>query len=62
MRKHYTNYFRGFENIKIFRAQLVTLDEPAMIFNLLDEIEAKYSHSTPTNVPAAFDEAIAMNY
>jgi tRNA-dihydrouridine synthase B len=62
MRKHYTNYFRGFENIKIFRAQLVTLDEPAMIFNLLDEIEARYSHSTPTNVPAAFDEAIAMNY
>ncbi|MFN7118975.1 MAG: tRNA dihydrouridine synthase DusB [Saprospiraceae bacterium] len=43
MRRHYTNYFRGFPNIKPYRSQLVTLDNAASLFAVLDEIEAVYS-------------------
>ena len=45
MRRHYTNYFRGFRGIKHFRSRLVTLDDPADIFAVLDEIEDHYSTS-----------------
>lgn len=45
MRRHYTNYFRGFRGIKAFRGQLVTLDDPSDIFAVLDEIESHYSTS-----------------
>mgnify|MGYP000673699252 CR=1 FL=1 len=44
MRRHYTNYFRGFPNIKPYRSQLVTLYEPAVLFAILDEIEEVYSN------------------
>lgn len=43
MRRHYTNYFRGFRNIKPYRARLVTTYEPENIFAILDEIEEVYS-------------------
>jgi len=43
MRRHYTNYFRGFENIKTYRSKLVTEDNPATLFAILDEIEAVYN-------------------
>ncbi len=43
MRRHYTNYFRGFHNVKVFRSQLVTTQDPAQLFTILDEIEAYYS-------------------
>lgn len=43
MRPHYTNYFRGLPNIKPYRLQLVTTNEPSNLFALLDEIEAVYS-------------------
>lgn len=43
MRRHYTNYFRGFENIKHYRSLLVSLDLPDDLFSVLDEIEEKYS-------------------
>ncbi len=46
MRRHYTNYFRGFENIKHYRSQLVTVDDPIAIFALLDEIEDVYNSVT----------------
>jgi len=45
MRRHYTNYFRGFRNIKPYRARLVTTYEPENIFALLDEIEDVYTSS-----------------
>jgi nifR3 family TIM-barrel protein len=44
MRRHYTNYFRGFPNIKPYRSQLVTLYEPVVLFSVLDEIEEVYSN------------------
>lgn len=51
MRRHYTNYFKGFRNIKTFRSELVTLDEPAALFALLDKIEQEYAGYS-------FDEAM----
>ena len=44
MRRHYTNYFRGFENIKHYRSLLVSLDQPDDLFGVLDEIEEKYNY------------------
>ncbi len=43
MRRHYTNYFRGFSNIKPYRAQLVSINEANALFAILDEIELIYS-------------------
>lgn len=43
MRRHYSQYFRGFEGIKPFRARLVTEDNPQDLYQVLDEIESKYS-------------------
>lgn len=42
MRRHYTNYFRGFPHIKPYRARLVTSNDPADVFAVLDEIEETY--------------------
>ncbi len=43
MRRHYTNYFRGFPNIKNYRSQLVTEMEPDALFGILNEIMEVYS-------------------
>lgn len=43
MRRHYTNYFRGFPGIKEFRGQLVTEETPAILFEILDRLEDQYS-------------------
>ncbi|MBS1744875.1 MAG: tRNA dihydrouridine synthase DusB [Bacteroidetes bacterium] len=42
MRRHYANYLKGIPHIKEYRTKLVTLKEPEMIFELLDEISAQY--------------------
>lgn len=44
MRRHYTNYFKGFENIKPYRQQLVTLDNLEEILAILNTIEDVYSN------------------
>ncbi len=44
MRRHYTNYFKGFRNVKQYRARLVTEYDPAGLISILDEVEAVYSH------------------
>ncbi len=43
MRRHYTNYFKGLSNIKIFRQRLVAEENPAILFEVLQEMEAHYS-------------------
>lgn len=43
MRRHYSNYFKGYRGIKPFRQRLVTEMEPATLFATLDEIEEIYS-------------------
>lgn len=42
MRRHYTNYFRGFPNIKVFRARLVTENELEPLLEVLQDIETNY--------------------
>jgi nifR3 family TIM-barrel protein len=42
MRRHYTNYFRGFPHIKPYRSVLVTEHDPAILYNVMDEIEQRY--------------------
>ncbi len=42
MRRHYTNYFRGFRNIKFFRIKLVTESDPGHLLSILDEIQEEY--------------------
>jgi nifR3 family TIM-barrel protein len=42
MRRHYTNYFRGLRGVKSYRAQLVTANGAAEVFDLLDEVQHVY--------------------
>jgi len=44
MRRHYTNYFRGYPNFKNFRSQLVETMEPGEIVATLDEILETYGN------------------
>jgi len=43
MRRHYTNYFRGYHGIKEYRKQLVTNYNPEELYAILDTIEERYS-------------------
>ncbi len=43
MRRHYTNYFRGYRNIKYWRSELVTNYNPEELFATLDKLEEHYS-------------------
>jgi tRNA-dihydrouridine synthase B len=43
MRRHYTHYFRGFENFKPFRTLLVTLQTKDSLNQVLDEIALHYA-------------------
>ena len=45
MRRHYTNYFKGFQGVKEFRSQLVTLEEPELLEEVLDQLYHHYSQS-----------------
>ncbi len=47
MRRHYTNYFRGFQHIKHYRSLLVTEDDPSSLCGLLDEILQVYGELEP---------------
>ncbi len=42
-RRHYTNYFKSMFGIKEYRKKLVTTDDPERLFELLNEIEQKFS-------------------
>lgn len=44
MRRHYAPYLRDLPNIKPYRARLVTEMEPAVLFEILEEIEYIYSN------------------
>ena len=50
MRRHYTNYFRGFPGIKAYRQKLVTLHEPEALLEVLEAIRARYgAYATVTS-------------
>ena len=42
MRRHYANYFRGLPQIKQYRSVLVSEEDPEILFETLDQIEAHY--------------------
>jgi tRNA-dihydrouridine synthase B len=42
-RRHYGNYFRGFENIKPFRMKLVTSHNPEELYETMEEIRSIYA-------------------
>ncbi len=42
-RRHYTNYFKGIPHFKEYRTQLVTTEEPEILFAILDEVEERFS-------------------
>lgn len=45
MRRHYTNYFKGYDGIKEFRKQLVTFENSDDIFAMLAQIEVFYQEN-----------------
>ncbi len=46
MRRHYANYFKGYENFKEFRMQLVTCNDADRLFEILDEVLGYYSNES----------------
>jgi nifR3 family TIM-barrel protein len=42
MRRHYASYFKGFDNFKPFRMQLVTEESPEVLKSILNEVCAYY--------------------
>lgn len=49
MRRHYSNYFKGFPHFKEHRMKLVTADVPTEIFSLLDEITEIFQQAQVVN-------------
>ena len=43
MRRHYTNYLRGYPGVKKYRQALVSNDDPKILFDVLDEIVERYA-------------------
>jgi nifR3 family TIM-barrel protein len=46
MRRHYTNYFKGLDNFKPYRMQLVELEDHNALFDVLDEIESNFHYES----------------
>lgn len=44
MRKHYSNYFRGFPNFKEFKMKLMECPEPDCLFEVFEEIRSYYKN------------------
>ena len=42
-RRHYSNYFKGMRGIKEYRGKLVTADDPATLYALLEEISEVFA-------------------
>lgn len=47
MRRHYSNYFKGYPGIKQYRTELVTSDEPNYVFEVLEQIREEYADLKP---------------
>ncbi len=43
MRRHYTNYFRGFRDVKQYRSRLVQEANPKVVYEILEEVRERYS-------------------
>ena len=47
MRRHYSNYFKGFHGIKPYRMKMVTTMDPNEIYEVLEEVRAVYKDAQP---------------
>ena len=45
MRRHYTNYLRGYPGVKKYRQALVMNDDPKILFEVLDEVAERYAEA-----------------
>jgi tRNA-dihydrouridine synthase B len=54
MRRHYTNYLKGFPHIKDLRMQLVTVKTMEEVMAVLDEIAVRYKGFVPQRIVAGF--------
>jgi tRNA-dihydrouridine synthase len=45
MRRHYTNYFKGYPQIKSYRSKLVQENDSAILFEILEEIRYAYQEA-----------------
>lgn len=57
MRRHYSNYLKGFPHIKEFRNQLVTLKTLEEIEAVLDAIAVRYEGFIPERKPVTFSSS-----
>jgi tRNA-dihydrouridine synthase B len=54
MRRHYTNYLKGFPHIKEYRNRLVVMKTAEEIHGVLEEVQSRYAGFTPDRVLADF--------
>lgn len=47
MRRHYTNYFKGYPNFKEFRAKLVTSNSYDELLETLEQVAERYADASP---------------
>jgi len=43
-RRHYTNYFKGIRDFKDYRIKMVTTDDSAGVFDILDDVAVKFKN------------------
>jgi nifR3 family TIM-barrel protein len=55
MRRHYTNYFKGYPHFKEWRTQLVTSEDPTEIRQLLQEIGSRFADVQAIQQEASLD-------
>jgi len=61
MRRHYTNYLKGFPHIKEFRNQLVQKDTVPEIEDILRQVQDRYSGFVPERTVAGFTSSQVEN-
>jgi hypothetical protein len=54
MRRHYTNYLKGFPYIKEFRNQLVQKSSVAEIEEILSQVQQRYAGLVPERTLTSF--------
>ena len=59
MRRHYTNYLKGYPNIKEYRNKLVTLPTLQLVEEVLHEIEEVYANVIPVIIKPVFADEYA---
>jgi hypothetical protein len=55
MRRHYANYFRALPDFKPYRTRLVTENDPALLFEILEEVTHSYKSARLETAPLAIE-------